>query len=247
MMERQTINSKHKTNGAQIGLNGFSSLKMSRPVAQNIPEPRLIPDTCFYVVDVNAATIMKQEGLAEFLGYTQHQLALHTLENSYRQNDKQLIELIRSSALSYMTQHKLFDATFNLICPQRKQDGSYIKVLTKMTVHEVRKKHIFSLLVHMCDISFAETISNISWGLQPDIEHQHLFRKEVAQQFKRLFTTRETEVIQQIKLGKTTVEIAEIMYLSPHTVAAHRKNVLRKSDCHTSADMISFCKERGVV
>ncbi len=42
------------------------------------------------------------------------------------------------------------------------------------------------------------------------------------------FTRRETEILAFIRAGKTTAEIAESLYLSPATVAFHRRAIRRK-------------------
>ena len=46
-----------------------------------------------------------------------------------------------------------------------------------------------------------------------------------------LFSSREIEILKLILLGKKTAEIAEILFVSKHTISVHRKNMLRKSGC----------------
>lgn len=50
---------------------------------------------------------------------------------------------------------------------------------------------------------------------------------------------RETEVLQLVTEGKTTKEIAELLFISTRTVETHRNNMMRKLDVSNSAELIS--------
>lgn len=50
-------------------------------------------------------------------------------------------------------------------------------------------------------------------------------------------SSRETEVAQLIIKGKTSSEIADILFLSPHTVHTHRKNIFKKLDVHSPIEL----------
>ena len=58
---------------------------------------------------------------------------------------------------------------------------------------------------------------------------------------------REYEVLDQISLGMTTREIAEALYLSPHTVESHRKNLLLKMDAKNTAGLVRRAFESGIL
>lgn len=65
--------------------------------------------------------------------------------------------------------------------------------------------------------------------------------------FKHLFTPREIEIIHQISLGQKFNEIAEKLYVSPHTVNTHKKNILIKSNCNNMPEVIAKCIRYGVI
>jgi len=58
-----------------------------------------------------------------------------------------------------------------------------------------------------------------------------------AQQYEHILTTRETEIAQLIIKGKTNPEIAETLFLSPHTVHTHRKNIFKKLNVHSPLEL----------
>lgn len=62
-----------------------------------------------------------------------------------------------------------------------------------------------------------------------------------------LFTPREKEILQKIANGKTFGEIATILNLSPHTINTHKKNILRKTDCRNTTELIARCVRDGII
>lgn len=65
--------------------------------------------------------------------------------------------------------------------------------------------------------------------------------------FKNLFTTREKEIIYQISVGQKFNEIAKRLFVSPHTVNTHKKNILIKSHCKNMPEVIAKCIREGVI
>ena len=55
-----------------------------------------------------------------------------------------------------------------------------------------------------------------------------------------LLTKREKEIIVLIAQGKSSQEIADQLFISALTVSTHRKNIIRKLDCKSSAELVRF-------
>lgn len=53
-------------------------------------------------------------------------------------------------------------------------------------------------------------------------------------------THREKEIIGLLANGKSSNEIGDILCLSVHTVSTHRKNIIRKMECYSFADLLKF-------
>lgn len=53
-------------------------------------------------------------------------------------------------------------------------------------------------------------------------------------------TRRELEILGLISQAKTSSEIAETLFISPQTVGAHRKNIMRKLSITTTAGLVRF-------
>lgn len=64
---------------------------------------------------------------------------------------------------------------------------------------------------------------------------------------KKIFTKRELEIIKKISEGKKYFDIAEELFVSPNTVNFHKKNILRKSECKNTAQLIAKCIREGII
>lgn len=60
-------------------------------------------------------------------------------------------------------------------------------------------------------------------------------------------TKRETEILQKIADGKTSQEIAELLFISPRTVDTHRANLIQKLGVKNSAGLVRYAIENQLV
>lgn len=65
--------------------------------------------------------------------------------------------------------------------------------------------------------------------------------------YNLLFTPREKEILSNISKGKSFGEIAQLFNVSPHTINTHKKNILRKTDCKNTTELIARCVRLGVI
>lgn len=65
--------------------------------------------------------------------------------------------------------------------------------------------------------------------------------------FSELLTAREKEIVIRLSRGLNAEQIAEELNLSPHTIKTHRKNVLQKSGCTNTTELVAKCLTNGVI
>jgi len=46
--------------------------------------------------------------------------------------------------------------------------------------------------------------------------------------------------------GKSNKEIGEQLSISDSTVASHRKHIFKKTDCHSSIEILNYCIKNGL-
>jgi DNA-binding NarL/FixJ family response regulator len=80
------------------------------------------------------------------------------------------------------------------------------------------------------------------------IHENALLTKKTKSRFDNNFlTNRELEVLQYICSQKNTVEIGELLFISPRTVEGHRNNLLLKTECKNIAGLVVYAIENKIV
>jgi two-component system response regulator NreC len=60
-------------------------------------------------------------------------------------------------------------------------------------------------------------------------------------------TDREQEVLKHLVEGENNEEIADILVISPKTVARHRENIMRKLNLHSRAELVRYAIRKGII
>lgn len=74
---------------------------------------------------------------------------------------------------------------------------------------------------------------------------QHMLNTQQSLQVK--FTAREIELLKYFAKGETIAATAEKMFLSTHTVIAHRRKMMAKAECQSITHLLTFAKENGLL
>jgi PAS domain S-box-containing protein len=132
----------------------------------------------------------------------------------------------------------------------RKADGSYINILHQvMTIHSTDEGVIIRTLVSHTDISHLkkDNQSRLSFiGLDGEPSYIDVaIVNSLLKYRKELVTNREKLIIKQLAQGKSSRQIAIEFGISKYTVDTHRKNISKKTDCKSVAELIAKAIEKG--
>jgi len=58
-------------------------------------------------------------------------------------------------------------------------------------------------------------------------------------------TEREMEVLQAVAQGKSNREIGETLFISPHTVQVHVRNIFSKLDVNNRIEVVAYAVRQG--
>ena len=85
--------------------------------------------------------------------------------------------------------------------------------------------------------------------LNEKFEYETIYQKTYGQKLllSENITNRERDVLRLISYGNKTNEIAEKLFISEHTVTAHRKNILKKSNCNNTTELVAMCIRQGLI
>ncbi|HET9054844.1 MAG TPA: response regulator transcription factor [Cyclobacteriaceae bacterium] len=60
-------------------------------------------------------------------------------------------------------------------------------------------------------------------------------------------TAREIEIIKLLARGLSSSEIADQLFISNNTVETHRRNIMRKTNTHTTVELINYSKSNHII
>lgn len=80
-------------------------------------------------------------------------------------------------------------------------------------------------------------------------ETKEIISKPSQQEFSAIprLTKREKEILQFLAQGKTSIQIAEELFLSPLTIDTHRKNLLQKFGAKNSVEVVNIALKHNII
>ena len=91
-------------------------------------------------------------------------------------------------------------------------------------------------------ISFISTKRPSYYCLEGDTKFR-LLKSHKSQEY----SSREKEILFKISQGQDFKQIAEELFISPNTVNTHKRNILVKSGCKNTAELMAKCIREGVI
>ena len=179
-----------------------------------------------------------------------------------------LFEIMHPDDLDVMSKKEglATDFLFNHIQPHQIQDykvvylmrlkhanGTYKTILhqTKPIVmsHDGKIQKVLGIHtdVSYLNIPFDNKVSFIS-NKYSSIHYQYAENQFILKtDYKSIYTKRETEIIKLLMQGKMAKEISIILSISILTVNTHKRNVLKKSGCKNTSELMAKSIREGLV
>lgn len=232
-----------------------SRLKLFESVSSDFSDIDKFPlnsKQAIYVVDWQKSRISYHRNLDKILGYSNDEFDLEKILNIAHPEDLHLISKITQGVVNYLSKldAPISDSNASLYLTYRfqKKDGSYIKLLRQSTLYKASPcGKMISNISLLTDISFLDKTDHIYWDFEAPFVEQKKFKAEIYKEFQSFFTKREIEIIKLIAKNLKNKNIAEKLVISEHTVYTHRKNIYKKSNCHSASELIDFCGKMGIL
>jgi len=139
--------------------------------------------------------------------------------------------------------HKFFPQVKVILLSQHTEDMYIADALEACVAAYVLKSQASSDLVH--------AIHQVSSGkvyYSPDISAAVLAAYKAKTDDKPdSLTLRERQVLQLIAEGKTTRDVASLLFISVKTAETHRTRLMQKLDIHETASLVRYAIRRGLV
>ncbi len=203
---------------------------------------------CIYILDFKTKTLTFQKNVKEMLGYDAEEFTFDLAVNFFHPDDYDIVTRLIKATLMFATEHNVTkDVGFCLCYRAKHKNGSYVKVLRQSTIyaHDPEGK-IISNLSMLTDITFLNTSNKVEWRFDAPGLDKEKFRKYVQQEYADFFSKRELEIVHLLKQGFKSNEIADKLFISKNTVDTHRRNLLKKTHCKNSIELLNFCSQHGL-
>ncbi|QIL40558.1 PAS domain-containing protein [Pedobacter sp. HDW13] len=132
----------------------------------------------------------------------------------------------------------------------RAKNGSYIRLLHQAVQIDYDEKGYYRTLDIDTDITHIKPEGTPCFsiiGLDGEPSYFNISTDVDLRPSTDPFTPKEREVLKLVISCFNSKEIAEALFISPHTVNAHRKNILRKAQVRTPQELIRKAFEAGWV
>ncbi len=133
----------------------------------------------------------------------------------------------------------------------RHKDGHIMRLMIRQTGLEFLENGAMKISVITADDISHLLKSDFYWGRMEFGEHKRYIhhlnstdKKDVSQD---ILTDREKEVLNRIAYGMESKEIGKEIFVSPHTVDNHRRNMISKTGARDTTALVQICKMAGVI
>jgi DNA-binding CsgD family transcriptional regulator len=193
-------------------------------------------------------------GIEKVLGYRPEEMSTDIFLALFHPDDLNAYinsEYESARFLSSLSKDQLFKYKIRTDYRMRKKDGSYTRILHQTMVFDTNEEGTIlrSFGVHT-DIGHLKTdgkpaLSFIGFDGEPSYLNVKVGERLVP--MKKMLSKREKEILLLIMEGLLNKEIAAKLHISKETVDKHRKNMLEKTGCKHSGQLITQAIKNGWV
>ena len=199
----------------------------------------------------SAETEFVSDNVKNVIGYEKEEISASFILDNIHPDDKpyflnfeyRVVEFFKSLDFDKIEHYKVqYDCRF------KKKDGSYVRILHQAIQIDYDRNNFYRTLCLHTDISHIkqEGIPCFSIiGLDGEPSYYNIKDTQIFTKSYDLYTKREREILKLIVEGKNSKLIAEELFISLHTVNAHRKNILFKAEVKTPLELISKVIKEG--
>lgn len=213
--------------------------------------PMALGRQALYIMNWQDSKLSYSQGIMEMLGYTNEEFTSEFILNCVHTDDLAILNRISRAIINFAvnTDLKVKNQYLNITFRLLKKDGNYLKVMRQSFPYQTDKEgRLISNLSVLTDISFIKTKTNlVQWEVFADNLEVLKFKQNIYKEFNNFFTPRQKEIIVLINNQFTNNKIATKLFISVHTVVAHRKNIHKKSNSKNSKELLEFCELNGII
>jgi DNA-binding CsgD family transcriptional regulator len=148
-----------------------------------------------------------------------------------------------------LSKDELKNCRFSINFRFKRKDGMYLKILQQYVVLEVNDAGypllclglITDITDHKADNKVVFSISKYDKKKGFEVISTDTFPQQALSISKR-----EHEVVKHILAGLSSKQTADKLHLSKYTIHAHRRNILHKTNCKNTAELLNYAMLNGL-
>lgn len=207
----------------------------------------------YFIVNVRRSSFdLVSPEVETVLGYEQGQVDLPFYLSCIHPDDMPFFlnfEAAVEKFFKHLSGDKLFNYKVQYDHRIRKADGRYIRVLTQYVIiqHEADDVKTFTVVTDITHLK-KELKPMLSFvGLNGEQSFINVGTNSLFEVSKPIFTNRERQILQWLTNGLSSMEISRSLNISKLTVDSHRKNMLKKTNAKSTAEIIRMAFDNGWV
>lgn len=160
--------------------------------------------------------------------------------------------LIQLKVISYGFEYPhacLNNITGNMTFQYKRKGGDYFQLLQKAMVVETDSDgYPLLYLRYIYDVSHLvkPSVGLIINGIDETLIWTYNANNKSLEQVN-LLSAQEKKILGLLAQGKQSKEIADMLFISSHTIDTHRRNLLKKTNCIDTTALITFAKMTGLI
>jgi len=208
----------------------------------------------YYVFNIFQADFdFVSPGVTNLLGYLPEEMDIHKFLEIIHPEDKpyfmqfeqRIAEFFKDLPFEKISKYKMqYDLRM------RTKDNRYVRILHQALQIDFDETNYYRTLDVDTDISHIKKDGTPSFsiiGLDGEPSYYNITETNTLTLSEDLFTQRERVILKMIVETKSSKEIANTLFISPHTVNAHRKNILKKAKVTTPVELVCKALHEGWV
>lgn len=209
----------------------------------------------YYIVDFYDMSLSNvSQSIADIHGFDSEVVSFNDILSTIHPNDLDFVAKAEKASFDFiygtLGKDRVLNYKISYSFRARRKDGNYTILNHQALVLTIDELGRFgkSLNIHTCIDHLTRTNTNqLSFiGLNGLPSYMNIPVNGLSSASVK-YSKREIEIIKFIADGLDNNEIAASLFISPLTVKTHRNNILKKTDCKNTAELIKQCLLQGLI
>jgi PAS domain S-box-containing protein len=209
-------------------------------------------DFYYYILHVPSAHIeLVSDAMTAILGYEPHEFSVEHLLAAMHPDDLPYFLQFEQKVQEFFNElsaEKVLKYKVSYDFRIKSKQGNYLRLLHQVATIQINEEgggnRVIGIHTDITNLK-KENGSSLSFiGLDGEESYRDVLRAKTADSDRleiQGLSKREHQILTYILQGKTSMQIADILFISRFTVDTHRRNILAKTNCRNTNELALKC------